>query len=244
VADIAFPFLIGTSASVMVYLLSLQNWNWATFWSAVEGTGSMLAFGVAVWLAAIALRQIRATDGQLAIAADQLKVMRDELHHGRVARKQDNKPTVVLDRRDHPERGSGNFDFVLCNVGRGLAANVYEVNPARQGWRSLGGLAAGAERPVPPWLYEELNNPGDEKRFQHIIIAEGIRSRTRRWNPTLNLFLTDSTFIHLFTYPHGDKDSLSISAKESQQDLVAYLEDNSARLAAFFATMPSCGGKR
>jgi hypothetical protein len=191
----------------------------------------LLAFGAAMLVAYFALEQLTLTE-------DQVRAMENELHRSRIARLQDNKPTVVIDRRDHPERGTENYEFVLCNIGRGFAVNVYDVTPPKHGWRSLGGLAAGAERPVPPWLQAELTDTGNKGRFQHIIIAEGPRSRTRRWNPTLNLLRTDGTVIHLFTYPQGENDSPAISKAESRMELDAYLEKNVSLLAERFVSMP------
>jgi hypothetical protein len=173
---------------------------------------------------------MNATEGQL-------EAMRKELDRSLLARWQDNKPTVVLDRRDYPERGSGNYGWVLCNIGRGFAINVIQFSPADNRLRSLGGLAAGEERPVPHELDTDLRNSGNALMRQHIVIAEGPPSRTRRWNPTLNRLTSDGAFVHTLTYPMGAEDNGEIAAAEGRQGITEYVAENRERLVEQFRSL-------
>jgi hypothetical protein len=219
---------------LMYAFLSEEPMQSATFWAAAQAVGGFLAFAVAMLVAYLALQQMIVTQKQL-------HVMEKELHRGRVGRLQDNKPTVVIERVQDQQ---GGWAYVLSNVGRGFAVNVFEVNPDLPGWRSFGGIGAGAQRPVPADLAEKLTNPGNKHRFKHILIAEGPRTRTRRWNPTLNLLLTDGWFVHRFTYPEGANDSPRISRRESRMEFEEYVAYAEPLLAKQFDQIPSCGGDR
>jgi hypothetical protein len=223
--------------NVLDWIHSLAEDRYQTMWIEVQAIATIAAFLAAATYAWIARRQMRTTEAQLRMAEGQLRAMKEERRGSRLARVQDNKPTVVIDRREDTEHRSDS-GWVLANIGRGFAVNVFEIDPHSGRWRSLGGLAAGAERPIPHWLHGELNASDERKRWESIILAEGASSRTRRWNPTLNLLCSDGSVVHLFAYPHGDHDTREISMAESQLDLEAYLKANVPLLRKQLTSVP------
>ena len=89
-----------------------------------------------------------------------------------------NKPVVITDRE---ERLDGEH-FVVRNVGGGFALNVFFFRVAADGTqtnRPLGALGAGQQRDLPA----DIQFPVGDR---HIVLAEGVRTRTRQWNATLN----------------------------------------------------------
>jgi precorrin-2 methylase len=82
----------------------------ATAWMAVQTVATIAAFTAAAIYARIAHRQTTAIARQTALAE------KDYIER--------NKPIVLLDRWEHPEK-EGNYHYVLRNVGGGFALNVY-----------------------------------------------------------------------------------------------------------------------
>jgi hypothetical protein len=78
---------------------------------------------------------------------------------------------------------------------------------------SIGSIAAGEKRILPPHL---VGPPAQS----HILIAEGVRSRTRRWNPTLNVIGRESVF-HRLVYPKHAK--AATVATENQMEFGDYI---------------------
>lgn len=79
----------------------------------------------------------------------------------------------------------------IANVGGGPALNVFYLNPeidARP--MGLGALGVGQERQLLPGFNQP---PGP---WRHILVAEGVSSRTRRWNPTLNVGIEATLTAH------------------------------------------------
>jgi hypothetical protein len=100
-----------------------------------------------------------------------------EWHDAWVARWQDNKPVVFAGHNQQNE-------LIVRNVGGGFAANVYLILREKKGEiKGVGALAAGHEIKVPVAIDNWL---GSAKSTGFVIVAEGLATRTQRWNPTLN----------------------------------------------------------
>src|SRR6266487_905966 len=140
--------------------MELYNWirTWSapehqTMWVEIQALATIAAFVAAAIYAWIARRQAEAIEAQVESAKRQLGATERQLHVAegqltnaveqqrlsQLSRWQDNKPIVVLDRRDYPDRGKGDFGFVLCNIGRGFAVNVFQFDSRAGEWHSLGG---------------------------------------------------------------------------------------------------------
>ena len=99
------------------------------------------------------------------------------------------KPIVFVDRVSPSD---GGHDYVMRNVGGGVALNVYfvpeDATPNQSGvWpvRALGSLAADSEKRLPDELSRAFRD-STEHAVPHLLIAEGLYSRTTQWTPTLN----------------------------------------------------------
>jgi hypothetical protein len=239
----------------MSWLTDLAADKYQTMWVAIQSVATILAFGAAFWYGLIAKRQMRATEEQLhitnkqlelaegeleaakqqsEITARQLQLAEQELAATQLHRQQDNKPIIVLDRRDYPERGNGNYGYVLCNIGRGFALNIYCVPCDSPSWSSLGGLAAGQERPVPEFLAHEISR---DTNCRCVLIAEGASTRTRRWNPTMNVMGPGLSFVHALRYPKAENDNKEVAKAEAAQEIDAYLGENRIILLGILKTV-------
>lgn len=132
------------------------------------------------WYADSTRRQSIATEGQLSITQRQLQIAETELHNSWAVRWQDIKPMVFMDGRRFDSDTHRRF---ITNVG-GPALNVFymvDVSKPLAAAIPLGAIGPGEQR--------ELTEFGlrFDDAWRHVLIAEGIRGRTRRWNATLNV---------------------------------------------------------
>lgn len=160
-----------------------------------------------------------ATESQAESVRSQIALSEAEHRALQLARWQENKPVVFVDQRHDPDRGPNHYRYVATNVGGGFAVNVYGVfqhssnnNQRRTFWESLGALAPGGERVL-------LESPGRENRY--VIVAEGVKTRTRRWNPTLHLVLPDGRVMHKLKYVTGD--NADASSLEAEMEIYEYV---------------------
>ena len=132
------------------------------------------------WYADSARRQAHATE--------------DETRESRLARWRENKPTVFIEldklidviSEEIPDQPYSHPVYVIRNTGNGPALNVFllvDVSLQSAATIPLGALGAHEQRSVPY---------GQGGEFRHVMIAEGLSTRTRRWNATLNLGLRGS----------------------------------------------------
>ena len=161
-----------------VYVLT---WTLILVWSYTEHTANMVA----------------AAREEINVAQRQMEVAEENLRTAVVWRFQDNKPVVVIDR---DERDDGEH-FVVRNVGGGFALNVFFIGFDPDGRvvtnRPLGALGAGQQRDLPAIIRFEI---GD----RYIVLAEGVRTRTRQWNATLNGISRGREMMHqLATFPEA-----------------------------------------
>jgi hypothetical protein len=117
----------------------------------------------------------------------QVQTSEQEAYENRVARWRENKPTVFIelsgfvDCVDESDEVFSLPKYVIRNTGNGPALNVFlmlDVTFPSAAVVPLGALGTHEERPV---------DYGHNGEFRYVIIAEGLPTRTRRWNATLNL---------------------------------------------------------
>jgi hypothetical protein len=133
---------------------------------------------------------------------------------------QRNKPVVFVDWDADPDKGVGHGRFVLRNVGGGFAMNVYFVDEAG-GMMSLGlgGIAAGEKRVLPGDFIENHSRA-------FLVVAEGVWTRTRRWNPTANVIGRGrESVIHRLIYPQEAE-----SAAEKRMEFRDYIDHSWEKL--------------
>jgi hypothetical protein len=174
---------------------------------------------IIVWVSTWAMEQ------QTDSVRRQLALAEGEVRAASHARWQDNKPIVFTDRRDDPDKGAGHYRNVIRNVGGGFAVNVYCLTGddlKHPNIWSLGALAAQHERVLDP------ESPFDEP---HIIVAEGLHTRTRRWNPTLNTPGAAGGFVHTLFYPAADDNADDIR-RETNEPFDDYAERHWAQFHA------------
>jgi hypothetical protein len=209
-------------------------------WMEVQSVTMMLGLAAAGWYASIAHRhwtaierqlgaserQLRTAETQLRIAEGQLLATRRELQESWLSRWQDNKPIVFTDYRECADSRDGRY--VICNIGRGFAVNVFLLCAPFDGWRSLGGLGAGETREIPGDLQADwVANP--DGNCAHILLAEGVPSRTRRWNPSFNCRTSGMTIVHSLYYPDSEPDPERIR-REAVSGIEQYAEENQTML--------------
>jgi hypothetical protein len=168
---------------------------------------------IIVWIYTVAAQQ------QAQASTSLFELSRKENNRARVARWQESKPIVFTDRRDEPQLGEGNYQIVMRNVGGGFAVNVYcllGTDPKVPSLWALGALAPGAERV----LHKDV--PFDEP---HVVIAEGVHTRTRRWNPTLNAAGAAGGYVHRLWLHDGEANNGAVL----QDDLAEKIEDYANR---------------
>lgn len=135
-------------------------------------------------------RQAAAAEQQMAATEKQLTLAQQEYRDTWLERWRENKPVVFsqwgLD--GNPE---------IKNAGAGMAVNVYVLAVDRNGaprHEVLGVVRPGEVVRVRGNAEQLIRSPA------HVLIAEGIASRTRRWNPTFN-WQRQGGFEHKLAYP-------------------------------------------
>jgi hypothetical protein len=126
---------------------------------------------------------------------EQVEMMRRAQADAELERFTQNKPVVLT------EVGPDGR-YVMRNVGAGPALNVYGVSPKQPHPGVLGGLGIGQERELTGWLQNDAHNRA-LPAWSHVLVAEGTRTRTRRWNPTLNAGLADGSLVAHDLFDHG-----------------------------------------
>jgi hypothetical protein len=151
----------------------------------------------------------------------QLRLAEAELRDNWVARRQELKPIVFSDYDLDSKR------FVIRNVGGGFAVNVIGLVPTKDGGHEMpylfGSLAAGDSRA----LHAEEIYAGFLSK--HVLLAEGVWTRTAQWNPTLNVRNRWESVSHANGVADGGKTVLE--ARDLDTYLAANWKDLHAQLA-------------
>lgn len=162
------------------------------------------AGGIALWVGYLtwhlvqgARRQVAEMRAQLLNTREQLALAREDQADAARERFRRNKPIVLTD-----VDSSGRY--VLRNVGGGPALNVYWLPSSSHDTKALplGGLGVGEERPLPDVAVIDI---AEGSYWSHMLIAEGIRTRTRRWSATLNcgFCFTNAPIVVHDLFDHG-----------------------------------------
>jgi hypothetical protein len=142
-------------------------WNARTgVWTAVLLVDNLI---VVWWYALSAFRQTATAD--------------ETFQENWIRQRQDRKPVVLTDY----DNAQGKH--VIRNVGGGFAVNVYAIFPGEDDDHEtciLGSLAAGAERVLRDGEDEQFAKADRQGLRAHVVLAEGVYTRTAQWNPTLN----------------------------------------------------------
>jgi hypothetical protein len=177
---------------------------------------------VAVWWYAKLTQTIAST------AQQQYRLGLEESKAAAAERIQANKPIVVTVRE---EDGAGGYHYFLHNVGRGTAINLWYVDTSSPDapWRprSLGALGPGGRRLLNRDLEKPLCDGGGI--CKHLLIAEGIPTRTTRWTVTINARTTQAG---------GDmRHDLAVLASAGQSSVADLLVAEDAKLREQVASM-------
>ncbi|HLG57931.1 MAG TPA: hypothetical protein VI485_21475 [Vicinamibacterales bacterium] len=202
--------------------LSWRTWPPTDFWSVrmYLASGLLLFDNLCVlWWYADSTRELGVATGRQAEAAErqmvvterQLALAQQEYHDAWLERWRENKPVVFA------QWGSdGNPE--IKNAGAGMAINVYVLGADRGGRprrEVLGALGSGEVIRVRGNAEQLLRTPG------HVLIAEGVPTRTRRWNPSLN-WQRQGGFEHRLVYPTNE--TIEGARRENELSIDQYLE--------------------
>ena len=162
--------------------------SYDALWNARTGVwAALLLFDnlVVVWLyVRFTADLVSASHQQYEVTKEELQLARKEAQAVAADRLQANKPIVVTIRE---EDKVGGYRYYIHNVGRGTAINVWYADLHDDVWRiqSQAALGAGEQRLLLGEVEGRLrNNPGE---FKHLIVAEGIPTRTTRWTVSINV---------------------------------------------------------
>ncbi|MGH2437734.1 MAG: hypothetical protein ACRDFA_12190 [bacterium] len=185
--------MIKHPASLVVGVVLLYFFLLAWLWWELEKGSETLNFTTAyflfanfivVWWYAWLTRGILEESRIAAAAAsEQLKLARARALNDQKIGWSVRKPPVFTFAKDS--------HLWIANVGGGPALNVFYLG--LDGGHSpigLGALGVGQERPLPSGLNQPI------AVWRHILVAEGVSSRTRRWNPTLNVGIATALTAH------------------------------------------------
>ena len=201
---------IGAVANAVVYAvfewLRPRQLSWDGLWATRGAVWSgLLLFDtlVMVWWYAALTRHLRdAARTQIDIAAQQVEAAKKQFGLAWTQRREANKPFVVVARQRRPDRerlqGAENFGYVVRNIGTGLAVNVHYAvadDKGRLELSSLGSLAGLGETPIPLFFERRLVDQAGYPRHI-VIVAEGLMTRTNRWNVTINVLLPGTDVRH------------------------------------------------
>lgn len=168
-AAISGAVALGALGGVLGAGMAARSWHWSTFWSAAQALTTLGAFVAAASYARIAKQQLQVFIAQSVV---------------------EHKPVVVTVREEDPD--THGFHYYVLNVGRGTAINVWYAEIVDDKWHktSLGALGPGGRRLLPSLadtrLCDEVN-----AMLRHVLVAEGIATRTNRWTLTGNARGTD-----------------------------------------------------
>ena len=169
------------------------------------------AGAVALWVGWLTRRLVLS-------AQEQLSLLRRESADAELDRYRRNKPIVLT------ELGRDGT-YTMRNVGEGPALNVYILVPGQTQPGTLGGLGVNEERQLTGWVQNHVH--GAPQPWSHVLIAEGIRTRTRRWNPTLNAGLVA---IRLVAHDLFDPDPASQMWDDRDMSIDGYVEQQGETL--------------
>jgi hypothetical protein len=176
----------------------------------------LLANFVVVWWYAWLTRGLLQESRTLAqITANQFKLAQTRASNEQKLRWSDNKPLVAT--------VANGGRLWIRNVGGGPALNVFYLasDPGAEPI-GLGSLGVGQERQLPHGLSEPTDN------WRHILVAEGLSSRTRRWNPMLNVGIGTALTAHEVGPLHE-----GVRMRDDEHwTLETFLEKNGTRLRA------------
>ena len=167
-------------------------------------------------------QQLTIAERQLEAAREQLAMMNQEIHDSRVARLQDQKPIVFIDRVED-ENDPRNYRYVARNVGGGFALNVYCFDVTIMVPVSLGALSAGSERTLPAELNRAWCDGGAGLRS--LVVAEAPFTRTTQWTPTVNL-RTQTAGAHKGQVLHRTATVVAAPPRHEAQGLSDYMTAN------------------
>jgi len=162
-------------------------------------------------------RQAAAAEQQMAATEKQLALAQQEYRDTWLERWRENKPVVFS------QWGSdGNPE--IKNAGAGMAVNVYVLTVDQNGaprHEVLGVVRPGEIVKVRGNAEQLIRSPA------HVLIAEGIPSRTRRWNPTFN-WHRQGGFEHKLAYP--TEETIEDARRENALEIEQYLETHQQTL--------------
>jgi hypothetical protein len=173
--------------SVVLYCLLLA-WLW---WGLRKGSETLnfttayflfANFVVVWWYAWLTRGILEESRVATTTATEQLRLARARDVNEQKVRWSERKPLVFTFAK-------GGYLSVV-NVGGGPALNVFYIGTRGDTPMGLGALGVGQERRIP----HGMDQPTDA--WRHVLIAEGVSSRTRRWNPTLNVGIATALTAH------------------------------------------------
>lgn len=204
------------ASHVLLWLALEQAWRvwppidiWAVRMYLVSGLLLFDNLCVLWWYADSAKRQAQATE--------------DETRENRLARWRESKPTVFIELGEFvPVVDQGSDEpytlptFLIRNTGNGPALNVFlvmHIDTPTAAPIALGALGAHEQRSI---------DYGHSGEFRYVIVAEGLATRTRRWNATLNL----GTRRHHVVHGLVDLGAQRAMGDDQHQTLDEFLDQN------------------
>lgn len=190
--------------SVRMYLASglLLFDNLCVLWWYADSTRQL---GVATG------RQAAAAERQMVVTERQLALAQQEYQDAWLERWRENKPVVFA-------QWGPDGNPQIKNAGAGMAVNVYVVAPSQGGkprQEVLGAIGSGEVVKIRGNAEQLIRTRG------HVLIAEGVPTRTRRWNPSLN-WQRQGGFEHRLVYPTDE--TIEGARRENELSIEQYLE--------------------
>jgi hypothetical protein len=212
---------------VLLLYLMLLAWVW---WGLGKGSETLnfttayflfANFIVVWWYAWLTRDLVEISRTGASAATDQAKLARARAVTEQKQHWRERKPLVfTFARAGH---------LWISNVGGGPALNVYYLNPAIDHRpMGLGALGVGQERQMLPGFGEPSGV------WRHVLVAEGVAPRTRRWNPTVNVGIDTNLTAHEI----GPLHQPLTMGDDTHWTLDVFLEKNREKLLARLAEVP------